>query len=77
MREALSDGAKDTLNWLFLLTQAYIFYSTKNLVVPELRADITERISEAKASGTAMVWHAFKKWIHSKLVHTVFSLFNG
>ena len=68
MRDALNEGARETFNWLFLLTQSYVFYFVKNLVEPELRADITKNISEAKASNKIMVWHTFKLWIRSKLV---------
>ena len=68
MRDASTEGAKDMLNWLFLLTQSYVFYFLKNLVEPELRADITKRISEAKTSNKIVLWHTFKLWIRSKLV---------
>jgi hypothetical protein len=60
IRNALNECAKDTLNWLFLLTQSNVFYFVKNLVEPELRADITKRISEANASNKIMLWQIFK-----------------
>jgi len=68
MREALSPGAKDTLGWFYNLLQSYVLYFMKCLVTPALRASITKRISEARASGRTIIWHTFKKWIRSKLV---------
>ena len=68
MSDSLNEAAKEKLDWLFLLTQSYVFCFIKNLVEPELRADITKTISETKCSNTIMVWHIFKLWIRSKLV---------
>ena len=68
MRDALNEGAKHMLNWLFSLTQSYIFYFTKNLIEPELHADIMKRSSEVKSSNKIMIWLTFKLWIRSKLV---------
>jgi len=54
-RAALTPRAAETMEWLYNLTQAYVLYFSKNLVEPDLRADITKKISEAKASGNKIV----------------------
>ena len=67
MRESLTKGAKETLQWLNQLTQSYILYFFSALIRADLRAIIVQRISVFKNTNKIIVWHTLKKWIRTHM----------